>query len=190
MECTTDRGAWGTDHVGVRDARVGLWRPAVYGAGPAAASLVATLVASQKTQHLTTGVVHRPQQVIGPYVEAKGRSGFRRIVDHHNALGPRSSGALPCSRPAAGLWTSAVVHLSGQEHTRALCNARLSVFIRMKPQDWVADLECGQQQHVRHAPPWLNRPWVVSPEGRQSRFGSSLDCKHCNHSVHESVPPK
>jgi len=57
-------------------------------------------------------------------------------------------------------------------------------------QDWVVDLACGQQQHVRHAPPWLNRPWGVSPEGRQSRFGSSLDCKHCNHSEYESVPPK
>src|SRR6187549_3996585 len=33
---------------------------------------------------------------------------------------------------ATGLWTPAAVHLSGQEHTRALCNARLSVFIRMK----------------------------------------------------------
>ena len=34
-------------------------------------------------------------------------------------------------------------------------------------QEWVADLACGQQQHVRHTPPWLNRPWVLSPEGRR-----------------------
>jgi hypothetical protein len=41
--------AGGTDHLGYRDARVGLWRPAVYGAGAAAAPMVAALVASQAT---------------------------------------------------------------------------------------------------------------------------------------------
>ena len=45
---------------------------------------------------------------------------------------------------------------------------------------WVADLECGHPQHVRHAPPWTNRPWVVTPEGRQERIGGSLDCKRCD----------
>ena len=32
---------------------------------------------------------------------------------------------------------------------------------------WVADLACGHQQHVRHEPPWMERPWVLTPEGRQ-----------------------
>jgi hypothetical protein len=31
-------------------------------------------------------------------------------------------------------------------------------FHQDEEQDWVADLECGHQQHVRHTPPWLNRP--------------------------------
>jgi Protein of unknown function (DUF3565) len=44
-------------------------------------------------------------------------------------------------------------------------------FHQDEAQDWVADLECGHQQHVRHTPPWLNRPWVISPEGRRSRLG-------------------
>lgn len=26
--------------------------------------------------------------------------------------------------------------------------------------DWVAELECGHNQHVRHNPPWTHRPWV------------------------------
>jgi hypothetical protein len=56
-------------------------------------------------------------------------------------------------------------------------------------QDWVADLACGHQQHVRHAPPWLNRPWVLSPEGRRSRIGYCLDCKSCEQSAHQSAPP-
>jgi len=25
---------------------------------------------------------------------------------------------------------------------------------------WVAELECGHGQHVRHDPPWQLRPWV------------------------------
>lgn len=45
--------------------------------------------------------------------------------------------------------------------------------------DWVADLECGHTQHVRHRPPWINRPWVLSPEGRARHLGKTLRCKHC-----------
>ena len=45
--------------------------------------------------------------------------------------------------------------------------------------DWVADLECGHTQHVRHDPPWQERPWVVTAAGRQSRIGMELDCKKC-----------
>ncbi len=46
--------------------------------------------------------------------------------------------------------------------------------------DWVADLECGHGQHVRHDPPWLNRPWVITAEGRQGRVGMELECKKCD----------
>ncbi|HXG22493.1 MAG TPA: DUF3565 domain-containing protein [Methylomirabilota bacterium] len=45
--------------------------------------------------------------------------------------------------------------------------------------DWVADLACGHTQHVRHNPPWQERPWVTTPEGQQSRIGVELDCKKC-----------
>lgn len=45
---------------------------------------------------------------------------------------------------------------------------------------WVAELECGHDQHVRHVPPWINRPWVTSEKGRQSRVGSKLNCKECD----------
>jgi hypothetical protein len=46
--------------------------------------------------------------------------------------------------------------------------------------DWVADLECRHTQHVRHNPPWMVRPWVVTPEGRESFLGFELDCKKCD----------
>jgi hypothetical protein len=45
--------------------------------------------------------------------------------------------------------------------------------------DWVADLECGHTQHVRHNPPWQSRPWVTTPEGRASRIGTELPCAKC-----------
>jgi len=46
--------------------------------------------------------------------------------------------------------------------------------------DWVALLECGHRQHVRHRPPWQERPWVLSAEGREGRIGSTLECPACD----------
>ena len=46
--------------------------------------------------------------------------------------------------------------------------------------DWVADLACGHTQHVRHNPPWQNRPWVEIAESRLEMLGSALDCKDCD----------
>ena len=45
--------------------------------------------------------------------------------------------------------------------------------------EWVAELECGHSQHVRHAPPWQTRPWVLTSEGRTGRLGTSLVCRAC-----------
>jgi tellurite resistance-related uncharacterized protein len=45
--------------------------------------------------------------------------------------------------------------------------------------EWVAELECGHGQHVRHAPPWQLRPWVESAAGRADKIGSQLDCRAC-----------
>jgi cytochrome c-type biogenesis protein CcmH/NrfF len=46
--------------------------------------------------------------------------------------------------------------------------------------DWVADLQCGHGQHVRHQPPMTNRPWVLTEEGRSMHLGESLNCKKCD----------
>jgi hypothetical protein len=51
--------------------------------------------------------------------------------------------------------------------------------------DWIAELECGHQQHVRHNPPWVNRPWVTTAEGRTAALGTALDCKKCDSAVEE-----
>jgi len=49
-----------------------------------------------------------------------------------------------------------------------------------KLKDWVAELSCGHFQHVRHNPPWLNRPWVESKIGRQANLGQQLNCVKCD----------
>ena len=46
--------------------------------------------------------------------------------------------------------------------------------------DWTARLSCGHVQHVRHDPPFVNRPWVTSIEGRTGRLGAMLDCVRCD----------
>jgi len=45
--------------------------------------------------------------------------------------------------------------------------------------DWVAQLACGHNQHVRHNPPWSNRLWVTTAERRQAMIGHKLVCKKC-----------
>lgn len=45
---------------------------------------------------------------------------------------------------------------------------------------WVADLTCGHTQHVRHDPPWQNRPWVLTEQGRNEKLGVMLECKKCD----------
>ena len=44
---------------------------------------------------------------------------------------------------------------------------------------WIARLACGHYQHVRHQPPWQNRPWVTSYQGRFSMLGKELSCVKC-----------
>jgi len=57
---------------------------------------------------------------------------------------------------------------------------RIIDFHKDEEGDWVADLECGHTQHVRHNPPWMNRIWVITPEGREKHIGFKLDCKECD----------
>ncbi|MGH8501386.1 MAG: DUF3565 domain-containing protein [Gammaproteobacteria bacterium] len=46
--------------------------------------------------------------------------------------------------------------------------------------DWVAILSCGHPQHVRHRPPFINRPWVTTEPGRNSKLGATLNCVRCD----------
>lgn len=59
-------------------------------------------------------------------------------------------------------------------------NQKITGFHLDAEEHWVADLECGHRQHMRHTPPWMVRPWVLTEEGRRSRLGVELDCKRCD----------
>lgn len=46
--------------------------------------------------------------------------------------------------------------------------------------DWVAELSCLHSQHVRHQPPLLLRPWVLTASGRAEHIGTDLECPLCD----------
>ncbi|MGH9099618.1 MAG: DUF3565 domain-containing protein, partial [Acidimicrobiales bacterium] len=45
--------------------------------------------------------------------------------------------------------------------------------------DWVAELDCGHNQHVRHRPPFQMRPWVLDEAERAAHLDTPLDCPLC-----------
>lgn len=44
---------------------------------------------------------------------------------------------------------------------------------------WVAELACGHTHHLRHDPPWRERPWVTTEGGRRAHLGTELACADC-----------
>ena len=53
--------------------------------------------------------------------------------------------------------------------------------------DWMAELECHHGQHVRHKPPFMNRPWVISEAGRETKIGNVLECLKCDQGESEDI---
>ncbi len=45
---------------------------------------------------------------------------------------------------------------------------------------FIAMLECGHEQHVRHKPPLVERPWMLTAEGRAAKIGVEIDCRACD----------
>jgi len=56
---------------------------------------------------------------------------------------------------------------------------RITAFAQDEHGDWVASLDCGHRQHVRHNPPFTSRPWVVTEEGRAEQLGAEWPCPLC-----------
>jgi len=57
---------------------------------------------------------------------------------------------------------------------------RIVGYHRDEQGEWIAELACGHQRHVRHEPPFQLRPWIVEPEGRRQRLGTPLECGLCD----------
>ncbi len=66
---------------------------------------------------------------------------------------------------------------------------RVTGFRRDDEGHWVAELECGHTQHLRHDPPWQRRPWVLTPAGREGFLGRTLDCVPCAEGGGGVAPP-
>jgi hypothetical protein len=45
---------------------------------------------------------------------------------------------------------------------------------------FVALLDCGHRQHMRHRPLVDIRPWVLTEEGRAARIGAAIECVECD----------
>ncbi|MCB1484287.1 MAG: DUF3565 domain-containing protein [Hyphomicrobiaceae bacterium] len=52
---------------------------------------------------------------------------------------------------------------------------------------WVALLGCGHRQHMRHKPPFIERPWVIDQTSREAIIGQAIDCPLCDA---ENAPAK
>ena len=62
---------------------------------------------------------------------------------------------------------------------RTRMKTKITGFHQDEYDHWVADLSCGHSRHFRHDPPWQQREWVTSPQGRKTYIGFELDCKTC-----------
>ena len=59
-------------------------------------------------------------------------------------------------------------------------NKEITGYHKDDENDWVAELQCGHFQHIRHKPPFINRPWVIKEAGRIAMLGHKLKCKKCD----------
>ena len=56
----------------------------------------------------------------------------------------------------------------------------ITVFAFDDKGDPIAILSCGHPQHVRNNPPFINRPWVATKQGRAGMLGKTLNCVRCD----------
>jgi tellurite methyltransferase len=59
------------------------------------------------------------------------------------------------------------------------CRTVIAGFHQDPEGHWVAELACGHTQHMRHRPPWENRPWVESADQRAAKIGVPIACAAC-----------
>ncbi|MEO8202201.1 MAG: DUF3565 domain-containing protein, partial [Gemmatimonadota bacterium] len=97
------------------------------------------------------------------------------MADSSRPRGSRRPGFSKLKRRGPGTGT-----ISHCESDLVLVLCRIVSFHQDEEFHWVAELECGHQQHVRHDPPWQVRPWVLSGTTRAEHLGTTLDCPLCS----------
>jgi len=57
--------------------------------------------------------------------------------------------------------------------------SRIVGYHQDEEKNWIAALSCGHRQHVRHRPPFVERPWVLTEAGRAAKIGEPIVCREC-----------
>jgi uncharacterized protein (DUF488 family) len=102
----------------------------------------------------------------------------RIIADYLIAAGETVMHILPKGRVEPARMTEAAV----QGHGGTLVYPPISTIVgyhQDEEKHWVAELSCGHQQHVRHRPPSVERPWVLTKSGRAEKIGHAVFCATC-----------
>jgi tellurite methyltransferase len=66
------------------------------------------------------------------------------------------------------------------KETEAEMERRIVGFLLDAEGDWVAEIDCGHRQHVRHRSPFQLRPWVLDDAERAAHLGTPIDCPLCD----------
>jgi tellurite resistance-related uncharacterized protein len=90
----------------------------------------------------------------------------------------------PAGTPQTGFARVTRQHPAPVHHPRGgHVDRTIAGFHRDDRGDWVAELDCGHDQHVHHRPPFELRAWVLSDAEREKHIGSSRDCPLCDRNV-------
>ena len=69
---------------------------------------------------------------------------------------------------------------NGLRYAAGAMKTAITGFHKDTKADWVAELQCGHSQHMRHRPPWQDRAWVLDDVERARRVGAEIDCPLCD----------
>ena len=100
-----------------------------------------------------------------------------RTGSRHKGKSPSLEG----KRRLLRLPKQAVCFLLGQAGTeRDAMQRTITGFEQDEEGHWVALLSCGHRQHMRHKPPFIERPWVIEPRSRNAKIGEAIECPLCD----------
>jgi hypothetical protein len=107
----------------------------------------------------------------------------RIIADYLIAAGQTVIHILPKGRRQPAQITPAAVP-SGNGALAYPRASRIVGYQQDEEKSWIAVLSCGHRQHVRHRPPFVERPWVLTEAGRAGKLGEAVVCGECARDIH------